>query len=147
MLKNILILISFIIFSKSSFAQVDTNQTNSAAPNNNGSPSSNLDNDLIWEFVERMPEFPGGEDALSNFLAKNLKHPKNSEDGRVVVNFIVEKSGSLTRLKVIRKPEGGELLAEEVIRVVNKMPNWTPGSQNGKLVRVSFSLPISFHTH
>lgn len=147
MIKKNLFIFLFTFLSNLLFAQVDTKLNKFTTVDSNAISTKTSEEDLVYEFVERMPEFPGGEAALSDFLAKNLKHPKNSEDGRVVVNFIVEKSGSLTSLKVIRKPEGGELLAEEVIRVVNKMPNWTPGSQNGKLVRVSFSLPISFHTH
>ncbi len=97
-------------------------------------------------FVDQMPDFPGGMGAWQKFLAKNLNYPvmaKESEiSGRVTVSFVVEKNGEITNLKVIRGVGGG--CDEEAIRVIKKSPNWKPGMQNGKPVRVSYVMPIVF---
>lgn len=96
--------------------------------------------------VEKMPEFPGGFSALSDYLAKNVKYPEKAREagiqGRVFVSFFVEKDGSLDEVKVMRSLGGG--CDEEAIRVVKAMPKWIPGEQRGKPVRVSFMLPIYF---
>lgn len=96
--------------------------------------------------VEHLPQFPGGDMALMDFLANNVKYPeeamKKGLQGRVVVNFIVEKDGSLTNVNVARAVD--PLLDAEALRVVKAMPKWTPGKQNGKPVRVKFNIPVSF---
>ena len=100
----------------------------------------------IFEFVEQMPDFPGGEDALAAYLSKNIKYPKqaneNGVQGRVVLNFVVNEDGDISDIKVVRGIGSG--CDQEAMRVVNSMPKWKPGKQNGKAVKVSFSLPISF---
>jgi protein TonB len=100
----------------------------------------------IFEFVEQMPEFPGGDDALSAYLSKNIKYPKQANEqgisGRVVINFVVNENGDIADVKVARGIGCG--CDEEAMRVVRSMPNWRPGKQNGKAVRVSYSLPITF---
>jgi protein TonB len=100
----------------------------------------------IFEFVEQMPEFPGGEDAMMAYIQKNLKYPKqaveNNIDGKVVVNFVVNESGDISDVKVMRGIKYG--CDEEAMRVVRGMPNWKAGKQNGKAVKVSYSLPITF---
>ena len=93
------------------------------------------------------PEFPGGEAALNRFLADNQVYPeqarKNAVSGPVFVNFVVEKDGSLTRVKVIGSL--GDGCDEEALRVVRLMPKWTPAREHdGKAVRVSYTLPIVF---
>ena len=96
--------------------------------------------------VETPPEFPGGEDALYEFLAKNIKFPQYAKDnkiqGRVFVQFVVEKDGTITNPKVIRDIGGG--CGEEALRVVKMMPKWKPGEQSGKQIRTQFNLPILF---
>ncbi len=96
--------------------------------------------------VEKMPEFPGGMTALSDYLAKNVKYPEKAREvgiqGRVFVSFFVEKDGSLDEVKVMRSLGGG--CDEEAIRVVKAMPKWIPGEQRGKPIRVYFMLPINF---
>ena len=93
-----------------------------------------------------MPEFPGGETALMNFIVSNLKYPQSAAQkgiqGRVVLSFIVEKDGSISTIKVMRSPD--ERLSLEAIRVVRKMPKWTPAKQDGKPVRVKYVLPVTF---
>ena len=102
--------------------------------------------DSIFVVVEQKPEFPGGEEALYQFLASNLNYPNTAKEqnikGRVIVSFVVEKDGRITNAKVIRDIGGG--CGDEALRVVNKMPRWKPGKQKGKPVRVQFSLPFVF---
>lgn len=99
-----------------------------------------------FNVVEDMPAFPGGMEAMIQFISSNIKYPadakKQKVDGRVLVNFVVEKDGSITEVKVI-KPAFPSLDAE-AIRVVKAMPKWKPGYQNGKAVRVKFTMPINF---
>ena len=101
---------------------------------------------MILGIVERMPEFPGGEDALYDFIAKNLKYPQAAKDsniqGRVFVQFVVDKDGTIINPKVARDIGGG--CGEEALRVVKMMPKWKPGEQYGKKVRVQYVLPVRF---
>ena len=99
-----------------------------------------------FDVVEDMPAFPGGMEAMIQFISSNIKYPadakKQKVDGRVLVNFVVEKDGSITEVKVI-KPTFPSLDAEAV-RVVKAMPKWKPGYQKGQAVRVQFTMPINF---
>ncbi|MDH6310740.1 TonB family protein [Dysgonomonas sp. PFB1-18] len=96
--------------------------------------------------VEQMPKFPGGESAMQKYIGENLKYPeeasKNKIQGRVTIRFVVSETGAITDAVVIRgiSPE----CDAEALRVINAMPNWTPGKQNGKDVSVYFTLPIVF---
>ncbi len=100
----------------------------------------------IFTVVESMPEFPGGPQAMMEYIARNIKYPPMAREsgiqGRVFVNFVVEPDGSVTNVNVLRGIGGG--CDEEAIRVVESMPKWTPGRQRGKAVRVSFTLPVRF---
>jgi protein TonB len=100
----------------------------------------------IFTVVESMPEFPGGQAKMMEFIAQNIKYPAMAREsgiqGRVFVNFVVEPDGSVSNVKVLRGIGGG--CDEEAVRVVKSMPNWTPGRQRGKAVRVSFNLPVRF---
>ena len=95
---------------------------------------------------EQNPEYPGGEEALYEFIAKNLKYPKAAKDsnitGRVFVLFIVEKDGSISNVRIFRDIGGG--CGEAAAEVVKKMPKWKPGKAAGKPIRVQFNLPINF---
>ncbi len=97
-------------------------------------------------YVEQMPEFPDGEAALKKYLNENLKYPaiarENDIQGRVIVQFVVTKSGNITNVSVARGIGGG--CDEEAIRVVRSMPNWKAGKNNGVAVPVRFTLPIVF---
>jgi protein TonB len=108
--------------------------------------SNNLAKDEVFNVVEDAPDFPGGDEGRMKFLKKNLIYPKaarnNSIEGVVYIEFIVEKDGSLTNIKVKRGIGGG--CDEECIRVVKLMPNWKPGKQRGEYVRTQFLLPIKF---
>ena len=103
-------------------------------------------NDKVFEKVEDMPEFPGGEQAMMDFVAKNVQYPKEAMEkgisGRVMVGFIVEKDGSICETEVVKGIGGG--CDEEAVRVVKAMPKWKPGKEKGKPVRVSYMMPIFF---
>lgn len=100
----------------------------------------------VYEQVEQMPEFPGGQTELINFLMKSVKYPREcmekSIQGKVFVSFVVGKKGSVLNAKVVRGVDA--LLDAEALRVVNTMPEWIPGKQKGKKVAVQFTIPISF---
>ena len=102
--------------------------------------------DKPFDVVEQMPEFPGGQEALMQFLRQEVKYPKEAfkdgVQGRVVVQFVVEKDGSISEVEVVKKVN--EHLDAEAVRVVNAMPKWKPGKQKGENVRVKYTLPISF---
>lgn len=103
-------------------------------------------NDMVFDVVEVMPQFPGGQIAMLQYLMKNIKYPeqamKEGIQGRVAVRFIVEKDGSISDVKPVLSVH--PLLNKEAVRVVKSMPKWTPGKQNGKPVRVRFNLPVMF---
>ena len=103
-------------------------------------------NDMVFDVVEVMPQFPGGQIAMLQYLMENIKYPeqamKEGIQGRVTVRFIVEKDGSISDVKPILSVH--PLLNKEAVRVVESMPKWTPGKQNGKPVRVRFNLPVMF---
>ena len=100
----------------------------------------------IFKIVEEMPSFPGGEQKLMEFVAKNVKYPQIAREtgiqGRVFVNFVVEPDGSVSHVSVLRGIGGG--CDEEAMRVVKSMPKWKPGKQRGKAVRVQYMLPVNF---
>jgi len=93
-----------------------------------------------------MPEFPGGINALFQYLEKNVKYPKKSRrkgiEGRVLLKFIVEKDGSISNVSVIESVNNE--MDAEAVRVVKKMPKWEPGMEDGENVRISFNLPLKF---
>ena len=98
------------------------------------------------EDITQSPEYPGGEEELMAYLSNNIKYPNRAVEtetqGRVVLGFIVDKNGEIDEIKVLRGIGYG--CDEEAIRVVNKMPKWKPGKNNGKAVKVYFNLPITF---
>ena len=102
--------------------------------------------DKVFNVVEQLPEFPGGMGEMMKFLSMNVKYPESAKEagrqGRVIVQFVVEKDGSISSAKILKSvsPE----LDAEALRVVNVMPKWTPGMQKGQPARVRFTLPIAF---
>lgn len=105
------------------------------------------DGQQVFQFVEQMPSFPGGESALMKYLSKHINYPsrarENNIQGTVVVQFVVNTDGTIVDVTTVGRKKGGGL-EEEAIRVVKGMPKWTPGKQNGRAVRVQYSLPIRF---
>ena len=100
----------------------------------------------VFDVVEQMPSFPGGMQALMEYLGNNVKYPvvaqENGVQGRVVVSFVVERDGSITDVKVVRSVDPS--LDKEAVRVVKSMPRWIPGKQNGQAVRVKYNVPVAF---
>lgn len=100
----------------------------------------------VFEVVEQMPQFPGGDAALMQFLSSHIKYPvvaeENGIQGRVVCTFVVEKNGSITDVKVVKSVDPS--LDKEAQRVIKSMPNWIPGKQNGSAVRVKYTVPVTF---
>ena len=104
-------------------------------------------NQQVFDVVEKMPEYPGGQAALFEYLSTNVKYPADAEkkkvEGRVLVTFIVNTDGSITDIEVVRKAFPS--LDAEAVRVISGMPKWIPGEQKGQKVRVKYTVPLSFH--
>ena len=123
----------------------------------------------VFDICEQMPSFPGGDAKLMEFLMRNVKYPQQAEEcgvqGRVKVQFIVEKDGSISKPKVVETSQdandpqvvvakatvsekdykaGVQALKDEAIRVVKAMPKWTPGKQRGKSVRAKYTIPVTY---
>lgn len=99
-----------------------------------------------FQIVEKMPEFPGGTTAMMKFISTNIAYPdiaiKNGIEGTVIIEYIIEKDGSISNIRVIKDIGGG--CGEASIDVIKLMPKWTPGSQADKIVRVKMLAPIKF---
>ena len=100
----------------------------------------------VFDVVEQQPSYPGGMGALNQWLASNIKYPvmaaENGIEGRVVVQFVVERDGSVSGVHVVRGVDPS--LDKEATRVVSQMPKWIPGKQNGSAVRVKYTVPVTF---
>lgn len=121
-----------IFFSASAFSQ--------------SAKSEKPSTDRIYDVVERMPVFPGGQSALKKYLEDNVVYPESArgEEGRVIVSFVVEKDGTVSNAKVRRSVHPD--LDKEAERVVGSMPKWRPGRHNGEAVRVKYNVPITFRS-
>lgn len=108
--------------------------------------ATNSSLEKVYDVVEEMPSFPGGQGALMSYLGSHIEYPldaqENGVEGRVIVSFVVERDGSIFDAKVVRSVAPS--LDHEAMRVVKSMPKWTPGKQNGENVRVKYSVPIVF---
>lgn len=104
------------------------------------------EDNVIFQVVETMPTFPGGDANLFKFLSNNVKYPviaqENGIQGRVICQFVVNKDGSIVDVEVVRSVDSS--LDKEAIRVIKSMPKWSPGKQRGKPVRVKYTLPVNF---
>ena len=109
-------------------------------------PPKHEEDNKVFEVVEQMPSFPGGYAALMQWLGSNMKYPtiaaENNVQGRVIVQFVVEKDGSITDVHVAKSVDPS--LDKEASRVVKAMPKWIPGKQNSSPVRVRFTVPVTF---
>ena len=106
----------------------------------------NRGKDFVFNVVEQMPSFPGGKKAMMEYLKENTEYPakavKNKIQGRVIVQFTVDEKGRLSDIKVVKSVEPS--LNAEAVRVIKSMPRWNPGMQNGKAVKVRYTLPVTF---
>lgn len=102
--------------------------------------------DETFNFVEQLPEFPGGPSAMTKFIADNIYYPEEAKlhkvEGTVVIQFVVTKEGKITKATVLRGIGYG--CDEEAIRVIQSMPDWKPGKYKNKDVPVNFTLPVKF---
>lgn len=110
-------------------------------------PVEEEEEEVVFVVVEKMPEFPGGQQALFKYLSENVKYPmiaqENGIQGRVICQFVVNRDGSIVDVEVVRS--GGDAsLDKEAIRVIKSMPKWKPGQQRGKPVRVKYTVPVNF---
>ena len=133
-MKKVIFFLSFVI----SLALAD----NVNAQKDN---TDSFDNE-IFVVVEQSAQFPGGLDAMSDFIQKNLKYPKKAKkhgtQGMVFVSFVIEKDERLSNIKVVR--DIGDGCGKAAVKMVKKMPKWEPAKQRGKAVRQQFNLPLNF---
>jgi len=108
-----------------------------------GTDTPSLDSMKVYTYVQVKPRFSGD---INKFIAANIQYPdsakKNNIQGTVFVSCIIEKNGSISNITIMRSPD--KSLSNEAKRVISTMPNWTPGQQNGKLVRVQYLIPVHF---
>jgi TonB family protein len=128
-------------------AQETQQKTKQSQEQKNMTTAKPAEEETVFEVVETMPSFPGGFEALINYMVTNVKYPeeakKNGIQGKVFVSFIVEKDGSISHVKIVQGIGSG--CDEEAARVIKAMPDWIPGkNQENKTVRVQFNLPIVF---
>ena len=130
---------ALICFSLMLFSQIQTQDSTSTT-------SPLPPDEMVFTFVEQMPEYPGGQEKMMQFIMDNLKYPTQAKDdgvmGKVVAQFIVKEDGSISEIKILR--DIGDGCGDEVMRVIGLMPKWMPGKQNGKAVNVVFTLPVTF---
>lgn len=110
------------------------------------SAQNTITKDTTFTVVEKMPSYPGGEQALFKFLRNTIKYPAKARrkgiSGRVFINFVIDREGNVTNARVLKGVH--KSLDKEAIRVVEQMPKWKPGTQRGKTVKVSYNIPIRF---
>ena len=111
-----------------------------------GQDSAKSFDDEFFMVVENMPEFPGGDLGLMKYIKKNVNYPKIAKEynitGKVYISFIVDKTGSVTNVKVVRGVDKN--LDAEAVRVIKSLPKYKPGKQRGKAVRVMLTVPVNF---
>ncbi len=144
-MKSYILLIASIIIYNISFSQ----EIKKAESKENDKETKivNSDND-IYNFytLEQKPEFPGGEKGLLSYIAKHTEYPNKAKrkniTGKVYVQFIIDKEGKVTNVKVLRSAH--PLLDKSALKVIKSLPDWKPGKQRGKNVKVSFQVPINY---
>lgn len=110
----------------------------------NSKIASPEEENVLFGMVEQMPEFPGGQNALMEYLKKNTHYPKTNDrvSGRVLIQFTITKKGKITNIKVARSIH--PLFDKEALRVIREMPQWKPGTQLGKAINTRYTIPITF---
>lgn len=140
------ILSSILLIQLNGNAQVEQSVSTEDSVVNTIKVQSKVDANLVFDFVDKMPEFPGGQVEMIKFLSKNINYPTVALDqglqGSIYVQFVIWKDGSVREVKVLRGV--GSSLDNEAIRVIKMMPNWEPGTQRGIPVNTRYTLPIKF---
>ena len=133
-MRRIIILSALWIAASLAFAQQGKSST------------AETDSSRLYIDYHENAEFPGGEKACFKWIQEHIKYPEsccvNIPQGRVIVNFTVEKDGTIDSIKVLRSPD--PLLSKEAVRVISEMPKWKPARWNGKVIRSRYTLPIIF---
>lgn len=139
-----LFFLSLVLSVSFSFAQSINKTTTDSLPASDSQAVINDDNAIYnTAGIKVKPEFPGGPTKMYEFIDKNFVKPEGEIiKGKIYVTFVIEKDGSLTDIKVLR--DLGYGTGKEAIRVLKKMPKWSPGEQNGRKVRCTYSFPITF---
>lgn len=136
-----------LIFVALSLASPLMSQVSGLSVNKSAYRENYQDNGQVFTVVEQMPEYPGGKDAMFQYIKDNLHYPQSVKDdgiqGRAICQFIVNADGSICCAE-IAKSSGNALLDYEAIRLIKNMPAWTPGMQNGQPIRVKYTIPINF---
>lgn len=128
------------------FPEVAEVQQKAEAKASDATAPADTAKNVVYDVTETMPQFPGGQEVLLKYLAANIKYPasavKAKKQGRVIVTFIIQKDGSVAKARIAKSvdPE----LDAEALRIVKAMPNWTPGTQDGKPVNVKYIIPVNF---
>jgi hypothetical protein len=105
-----------------------------------------LQDDIVYTFVEQEAQFPGGTDSMNKFIVNSLKYPRDfAGKVKIYAKFVIEKDGSISGIEILRGIENCIECSEEVIRVLKSMPRWIPGLNNGKKVRSRFQIPFNFN--
>ncbi|HVW94788.1 MAG TPA: TonB family protein [Mucilaginibacter sp.] len=140
------LMLDSVTITKPSESAINDEKLTIAEPTVTKKPESKTQVNPVFTWVEMAPAFKGGMDAFSRYLAKNVHYPAAMREagiqGRVIISFIVEKDGSITNAHIARGV--AEEIDQEALRVIRNSPRWTPGVQNGRPVRVAYSVPISF---
>ncbi|MDG1913785.1 MAG: energy transducer TonB [Crocinitomix sp.] len=133
-MKKLLILLLLIVAANAGFTMSNT-------------VNESQDSSMVYDFPEQMAHFPGDADAMDIFIRKNLYYPPKLKaagvQGKVYIQFIVEKDGSISNITIRRECQNAEL-DQEAVNVIKKMPNWIPGTIRGKKVRVKQTVPVKF---
>ncbi len=129
-------------------ASVGMSNDKTASDANSKTMKMEKDKDGIYSKAEVMPAYPGGETALQQFVENNVNYPQNAmdnnEEGTVMISFVVDEKGTVTKPQVQGMDNMKNGLSDEALRVVKQMPKWTPGTVKGKPVKTRLSLPITF---
>jgi len=140
------IISSILLIQLNGNAQVDQSVSTEDSVVNTIKVQSKEDANLVFDFVDKMPEFPGGQVEMIKFLSKNINYPtvalEQGVQGSIYVQFVIWKDGSVREVKVLRGVDSP--LSNEAIRVIKMMPNWEPGTQRGIPVNTRYTLPIKF---
>lgn len=145
--KN-LIFIAFIgFFSFQSVGQKDKKINESKTPTG-GTVTTYKNGDLVYDIVDEPAQFPGGIQALKNYLAENITYPQIAVDkglqGKCYIQFVVSETGTIEHVEVKKGVRKCKVCDQEAVRVIKSMPKWEPGTINGKPVNSTFSVPVSF---
>ena len=128
------------------FKLTDDTPTKSVKKTEANKPDMKPNADGVYQIVEEMPCFPGGDQKLMEYIANNINYPQEARDkgieGRVFIGMVIEKDGSVSKVKILRGIGGG--CDEEAERVISSMPKWMPGKVGGEPVPVSYMLPVNF---